>query len=51
MKYFMVMGTMFNKIVTANDESEVKGKIIKEMTAEEVKEYAARVAGNICNAD
>ena len=39
MRYFLVYGAMFNKIVTAKDESEVKGKILKEMTLEEVKEY------------
>jgi hypothetical protein len=39
MKYFLVKGKMFNKIVMANNESEVNGEIIRELTKEEVKEY------------
>lgn len=50
MRYFLVFGMMYNKIVTAKSEAEVKGTIIKEMTIDEVKEYAAKLDG-IPNAD
>lgn len=39
MRYFLVFGMMFNKVVEANSPEEVNGKIIKEMTAEEANEY------------
>ena len=47
MRYFLIYGAMFNKIVTAKDESEVKGKILKEMTFEEVKEYMKNYESDI----
>ena len=43
MRYFLVFGIMFDKIVMASDESEVKGHIIKEMSKEEALEYANRI--------
>lgn len=50
MRYFLVFGTMFNKIVEARDEQEVSGKILKEMTEEEAREYANN-ADSIPNVD
>ena len=44
MKYFLVFGRMFNKVVIAKDASEVKGKIIRELTAEEAKAYASGIS-------
>lgn len=45
MRYFLVFGVMFNKIVTARSEEEVSGKILREMTAEEAREYANNFDG------
>ena len=39
-RYFLVFGMMFNKIVMADSEEEVNGRIIREMTEEEADEYA-----------
>lgn len=50
MKYYMVFGTMFNKIVAAEDESKVNGRIIRELTKEEAEEIAKRT-GRIENID
>lgn len=36
-RYFYVAGIMFNKIVIAESEAEVKGHIICELTADEAK--------------
>jgi hypothetical protein len=51
MKYFLVFGTMCNKIVAAKDKSKVNGLIIREMTEEQVKEYKGSLEQNITNID
>lgn len=43
MRYFLVFGAMFNKIIAARSEEEVSGKIIRELTAEEAKQYVKSV--------
>ena len=43
MRYFLVFGAMFNKIVAARSEEAVNGKILRELTAEEAKQYAKSV--------
>ena len=40
MKYFLVFGAMYNKIVMANSKDEIDGKVLAELTPEEAKEYA-----------
>lgn len=50
MRYFLVFGTMFNKIVAAHSEEELNGEIIRELTAEEAKQYAKSV-DDVPNAD
>lgn len=50
MRYILVFGTMFNMIVAARSEEEVSGEIIRELTAEEAKQYAKNL-DDIPNAD
>lgn len=50
MRYFLVFGAMYNKIVAARSEDEVSGKILRELTAEEAQEYAKN-ADDIPNVD
>ena len=51
MKYFLVFGTMCNKLVMAEDASKVSGLIIREMTEEQAKEYKSSLEQNITNID
>ena len=51
MKYFLVFGAMYNKLVMAEDKSNVPGLIIREMTEEQAKEYKNRLEQNITNID
>lgn len=39
MKWFLVYGVMFNKIVCAEDASKVEGVIIRELSKEEAERY------------
>lgn len=39
MKWFLVYGVMFNKIVCAEDTSKVDGVIIRELSKEEAERY------------
>lgn len=39
MKWFLVYGVMFNKIVCAEDASKVGGFIIRELLKEEAERY------------
>ena len=42
MKWFLVYGVMFNKIVCAEDASKVEGLIIRELSREEAERYVRK---------
>jgi len=49
MRYFLVFGVMYNRLVSAKSENEVNGTIIREMTKGEAENYAKSL--HISNAD